>query len=230
MEFLGSVWQIGLIALAAGILIGILAYRVYSASTSETDQVRAELDETRDELQHYKANVQSHFDRTAELVNELTQNYARVYRHLADGAHTLGDSKTLTNLLEQQPGRVVITVDEQIGDVSTRVADAAVSGAQEPSVAALDDEARIAAARAGEIDFVVGEASTGEGEASIARGKMGPGDPDLGDFERADWEPVSPAADIESTAPAEKHVEKQAAPADSEDSARNPRNKSTEPA
>lgn len=230
MEFLGSVWQIGLIALAAGILIGVLAYRVYSAATSKTDQVRAELDETRDELEQYKASVQSHFDKTSELVNELTQNYARVYRHLADGAHTLGDSKTLTNLLEQQPGRVVITVDEQTGGDMTGSADTGVAATREPPVADFDDEAAIAAARAEEIDFVVGEASAGESEATTVRDQAGTGDPDIGDFERADWEPVSPAAEIESTAAAGAGGEKQTASSDAADSGRKPRKKSTEPA
>lgn len=113
MEISSSVWQIGLIALVAGALIGALAYRLISNSSRKTEQIRSELDETRDELAAYKASVQTHFDKTSELVNELTQNYARVYQHLAEGAHTLGDSQALNNLLEQQPGRVLIAVDEE---------------------------------------------------------------------------------------------------------------------
>ena len=113
MDYINSIWQIGLIALAAGALIGALAHRLLAPSAKEADRARTERDNARDELKQYKASVNQHFDTTAELVNDLTQNYVKVYRHLAEGAQTLGDSKTLHNLLEQQPGKVAIAVDEQ---------------------------------------------------------------------------------------------------------------------
>lgn len=37
----------------------------------------------------YEAEVTEHFSRTAELLNQLTQNYSAVYNHLATGADTL---------------------------------------------------------------------------------------------------------------------------------------------
>lgn len=116
MDYINSIWQIGLIALVAGALIGALAHRLLAPSAKEADRARTERDAARDELKQYKTSVNQHFDKTAELVNDLTQNYVKVYQHLAEGAQTLGDSKTLNNLLEQQPGKVAIAVDEQAED------------------------------------------------------------------------------------------------------------------
>ncbi len=126
MDYINSIWQIGLIALVAGALIGALAHRLLAPSAKEADRARTERDAARDELKQYKTSVNQHFDKTAELVNDLTQNYVKVYQHLAEGAQTLGDSKTLHNLLEQQPGKVAIAVDEQ--------AEAAVASKDDPVV------------------------------------------------------------------------------------------------
>ncbi len=112
VENLDSVWQIGIIALLIGLLAGILAQRLFARSGRETEALRQARDSAQQELEQYRDSVNQHFDKTSELVNDLTQNYVRVYQHLAEGAQTLGDSKTLNNLLEQQPGRVSIAVDE----------------------------------------------------------------------------------------------------------------------
>jgi hypothetical protein len=113
VDYVNSVWQISIIALIAGAMIGALAYRLLAPSVKQADKTKSELDMAREELSSYKTSVDSHFDKTAELVNDLTQNYVKVYRHLAEGAQTLGDSKTLTNLLEQHQGKVLISVDDE---------------------------------------------------------------------------------------------------------------------
>ena len=182
MEILNSVWQIGLIALVAGALIGALAYRLISNSTSKTEQIRTELDETRDELAAYKASVQSHFDKTSELVNELTQNYARVYQHLAEGAHTLGDSQALNNLLEQQQGRVLIAVDEEAPQDDPLADELAAAQAQMSIDLPLGEEVAIADPNvdmpSGESDSVGVDHGLGETVSATA--------------EQVSWEPTSP--------------------------------------
>lgn len=47
------------------------------------------IDTLRQEQQHYRDQVAGHFQRTAELVNELTSNYRAVHNHLAQGAAEL---------------------------------------------------------------------------------------------------------------------------------------------
>ena len=129
MDYVNSIWQIGIIALIAGAMIGALAYRLLAPSVKQADKTKSELDTAREELSSYKASVDNHFDKTAELVNDLTQNYVKVYRHLAEGAQTLGDSKTLTNLLQQHEGKVLASADDE-----TNARDTIAGGGLEDSV------------------------------------------------------------------------------------------------
>lgn len=189
MENLTSVWQIGLIALIAGALIGGLAYRLFSSSKSKTEQIRTELDETRDELAAYKASVQTHFDKTSELVNELTQNYARVYQHLAEGAHTLGDSQALNNLLEQQPGRVLIAVDEETAGSEPLADELAAAQAQDSIDLPLGEAAAV-------VDREVAAATAADTSEAA---EPGIGESEVTAAEQVAWEPTSPKSAEEAS-------------------------------
>lgn len=114
MELEQSIWQISIIALIAGGLIGVFAYRYFIPSEKEFDRIKTELEQARAELQSYRAGVSEHFDKTGELVNELAQNYVKVYRHLAEGAETLGAGKTFPELLEQQSKAALENRDDSI--------------------------------------------------------------------------------------------------------------------
>lgn len=113
MEYANSVWQIGIIALVAGVLIGALVYRLLSSSDDEIEKIKSELDSMKRERDEYKANVNQHFDKTSDLVSDLTQDFVKVYQHLAEGAQSLGDSKALTDLLEQHQGKVSIAIGNE---------------------------------------------------------------------------------------------------------------------
>ena len=169
MEYLDSVWQIGIIALVAGVMIGVLAYRLLAPSIKQADQMKTELDTARDELDSYKASVGQHFDKTSELVNDLTQNYVKVYQHLAEGAQSLGDSKTFNNLLEQHPGRVSIAVDDAV-DTADTAADNLVTEpltAQAESVETVDEHAEpFTDVKAAAVDPAGSENDAAENEAA----------------------------------------------------------------
>jgi uncharacterized membrane-anchored protein YhcB (DUF1043 family) len=132
VDIINSVWQLGIIALIAGAMIGILAYRLLTTSEKEVDKIKSELDATRKELSEYKASVNQHFDKTSELVNDLTQNYVNVYRHLAEGAQTLGDGRTFNNLLEQHQGKVSLAVDDRVEQASGIVEDSDIDAVLPP--------------------------------------------------------------------------------------------------
>ena len=143
MDYVNSVWQIGIIALVAGAMIGALAYRLLAPSIKQADKTKSELDMVRKELGSYKASVNDHFNKASELVNDLTQNYVKVYRHLAEGAQTLGDNMSLTNLLEQYQGKVSISVDAETSARDTIASGEIVDSAatQETPVEAVDEHA-----------------------------------------------------------------------------------------
>ncbi|MDH3387890.1 MAG: YhcB family protein [Gammaproteobacteria bacterium] len=177
MEYIDSVWQIGIIALVAGALIGVLVYRLFAPSVKEAGKIKTELDDAREELNSYKASVNQHFDKTSELVNDLTQNYVKVYQHLAAGAQILGDSKNFNNLLEQHQGRVSIAVDDEI-DAPERLADDLVDDrakSQAEPVATVDEHAE-PFTDAGATDPVSAEPGTAKIEASGPAGDLGGSD------------------------------------------------------
>ena len=111
MDAIEPVWLFGAIVLACGIFIGILINRLLNSSTADVDQLKSDLERERAEMERYKASVNSHFNKTSDLVKELTQDYVKVYQHLAEGAQTLSDTPEFTQVLEQPQGRVLISVE-----------------------------------------------------------------------------------------------------------------------
>ncbi len=176
MEYLYSVWQISIISLIAGTMIGALAYRLLAPSVKQAGKIKTELDVAMEELDSYKTSVNQHFDKTSELVNDLTQNYVKVYQHLAEGAQTLGDSKTFTNLLEQHQGRVSIAVDDETIVTDKVVDDLMVEPVvtQATSVETVDEhEEPFTEANAGETDVVSSEFDTAKTDVSGSSGDLG---------------------------------------------------------
>jgi len=176
MEYVYSVWQISIISLVAGAMIGVLAYRLLAPSVKQAAKIKTELDVTREELNSYKASVNQHFNKTSELVNNLTQNYVKVYQHLAEGAQTLGDSKTFTSLLEQHQGRVSIAVDDETNVTDKVTDDLLVEPAvtQATSVETVDEHAEpFTEVNAGETDSVSSESDTAKTDASASSGNLG---------------------------------------------------------
>ena len=113
MENLDSVWHVFIFSLLAGALIGALGYRFFNPVSKQLDKMKSEKDSINEELETYKMGVGEHFDKTSQLVNDLTQNYVKVYQHLAEGAQTLGAGKSFNNLLEQNQGKVSLAVEDK---------------------------------------------------------------------------------------------------------------------
>ncbi len=176
MEHVYSVWQIGIISLVAGAMIGALAYRLLAPSVKQAAKVKTELEVTREELDSYKSNVNQHFNKTSELVNNLTQNYVKVYQHLAEGAQSLGDSKTFTSLLEQHQGMVSIALDDETNVTNKVVDDSFVEQGvtQATPVGTVDEHAEpFTEANAGEPASVSSEFDTAKTDASRSSGNPG---------------------------------------------------------
>ena len=116
MELLNSFWFVLIAAFAAGCVIGAVLYGALSHGTRDARKLKSDLEKSEAEFEAYKSSVSSHFSKTSELVNDLTQDYVKVYKHLAEGAQILGDPRGGMDLLEQQ-GKVLLSVaDTSDGD------------------------------------------------------------------------------------------------------------------
>ena len=113
MESIEPVWLFGAMMLLTGILLGLLITRLFNKAPGDIEKLKAELEYERAAMETYKASVNTHFDETSDLVNELTQDYVKVYRHLAEGAQTLSNTREFTQVLEQPQGRVLISVEDK---------------------------------------------------------------------------------------------------------------------
>ena len=113
------VWLFGVIALLAGVLLGIVICRRFTPTISDVDELRVKLEQSRLELERYRASVNGHFNKTSDLINELTQDYVKVYQHLAEGAQSLSDASEFSHVLEHRKGKVPISMDEAVGSQDT---------------------------------------------------------------------------------------------------------------
>ena len=134
MESIDPVLLVGVVALICGVLIGMLISRISSPSSGDVDALKAELERERTEMARYRASVDEHFNKTSDLVNDLTQDYVKVYRHLAEGAQTLSGVSEFNKVLEQPQGRVLISVDEFVTEAeASTTTEASGEAPSEPS-------------------------------------------------------------------------------------------------
>jgi uncharacterized membrane-anchored protein YhcB (DUF1043 family) len=171
VESIDPVWLFGSIALVAGVFLGVLGHRLLSPRSGDIDKLQAELVQAREAMALYKTNVNTHFSKTSDLVNELTQDYVKVYRHLAEGAQTLSDTREFTQVLDQPRGQVLISVAKETDedDPVSEESPAEVTGTTDQAQAAQADEPPSAPADYAKVDeesSVPAEASKADAEGS----------------------------------------------------------------
>jgi uncharacterized membrane-anchored protein YhcB (DUF1043 family) len=135
VESIEPVWLFGGIILVGGILLGALLLRLFNPAAGDVAKLQAELEQARKEMETYKASVNTHFNKTSDLVNDLTQDYVKVYRHLAEGAQTLSETREFTQVLDQPSGQVLISVEAE----TEQATDPLEADAEQPSVPAEAD-------------------------------------------------------------------------------------------
>ncbi|MBQ0756334.1 MAG: YhcB family protein [Amphritea sp.] len=128
-----SVWIIGIVALAAGALIGYLMGR--SGDNSGQQKLVDQLNEAQQELSVYKEEVNGHFEKTASLVNNLTESYREVHQHLAQGSESLckGEHSPAQLDNDTQPKIAELTDSEQEEQIPT-VTDEVTAEPEEPEI------------------------------------------------------------------------------------------------
>ena len=70
----------------AGGIVGALVCYAFMASRRTESAIERQMRELQEEFTAYRENVNQHFNKTAQLVNSLTENYIAVQKHLEDAA------------------------------------------------------------------------------------------------------------------------------------------------
>jgi len=87
-------WIFTVISLLIGFSLGLIFSRLIPAGEEEKKELEQTLKEKEEELAKYKEEVSTHFSKTADLVNNLTDSYKSVHQHLASGVQTLCSENT----------------------------------------------------------------------------------------------------------------------------------------
>ncbi len=169
MVSIDPVWLFGGIALLAGVLIGVVICRRFTPTITDVDELRVKLEHSRSELESYRLSVNGHFNKTSDLINELTQDYVKVYQHLAEGAQTLSDAPEFSHVLEHRKGKEPISTGEEVGSQDTAEAEPEDFSAQGFAAEVLvseagDSIAEDAASEDAASEDAVSEDAPGEGD------------------------------------------------------------------
>ena len=87
-------WIFTVISLLIGFSLGLIFSRLIPAGQEEKKELEQTLKEKEAELAKYKEDVSTHFSKTADLVNNLTDSYKSVHQHLASGVQALCTDET----------------------------------------------------------------------------------------------------------------------------------------
>jgi len=91
-------------AVLTGIAIGALIMYFLSSKGTKSAKSVAKVEE---KLTKYQEDVVSHFEQTADLVDELTQSYKRVFDHLGQSARELLTDEQVKDQIEKRKDRKI---------------------------------------------------------------------------------------------------------------------------
>lgn len=91
MSFLTSDLPATILFIAIGIIIGAALSKILNRGP-KTAELQQKLEDTQEQFDSYQKEVGTHFQKTAELVNQLTQSYREVHEHLSKGAQELAQN------------------------------------------------------------------------------------------------------------------------------------------
>ena len=101
-----SIWFIAIGSLAVGIVMGIAFTRRLGTNATRVQQLEEKLESMSESHLEYRNNVSEHFNVTSELINQMTNNYKKVYDHLAIGAQDLCSNQVAEKILPLQSDAV----------------------------------------------------------------------------------------------------------------------------
>jgi len=151
------IWLILASMLAVGVLVGYFMGRSKGdTSLPKVQELEESIAQANQEMQDYRGQVTGHFEKTANLFNQLTNDYREVYEHLANSSEQLcGDQvaklKGLTaetKVLEGEGEKVESQTTEAVSETKSNTeeakpeADAASEEVKAESEAAPEPEAK----------------------------------------------------------------------------------------
>ena len=82
-------WEYALIGLVVGIVIGAVAMRFGNRKLRQQQVLQNELEKSKNELEQYRQELVSHFAHSAELLDNMANDYRQLYQHMAKSSNNL---------------------------------------------------------------------------------------------------------------------------------------------
>lgn len=86
-------WGISIITFAFGLGFGFLIAYLTIKHSGRVKELEEELDKAHSEHDQYRGKVSQHFEKTAELFEDMTERYRAVYKHMASSAQDLCEER-----------------------------------------------------------------------------------------------------------------------------------------
>jgi uncharacterized membrane-anchored protein YhcB (DUF1043 family) len=100
---------IAVIGVLVAAVIGFYLGRNNSANAKGLASLEADLKEKQDELDAFRDKVSSHFEKTANLFNQVSDSYQSLYDHMANSSSQLCSTPSFQSLPKSQPSNEVET-------------------------------------------------------------------------------------------------------------------------
>ena len=82
-------WEYALLGLVAGIIICAVAMRFGNRKLRQQQALQYELEKNKAELEEYREELVSHFAHSAELLDNMADDYRKIYQHMAKSSSNL---------------------------------------------------------------------------------------------------------------------------------------------
>lgn len=97
-------WECTLIGLVVGMIIGAVTMRFGNHKLRQQQTLQHELERSKAELDEYREKLTKYFVRSAELLDNMADDYRQLYQHIAENSNSLvpnqrfKDSRCLTDV------------------------------------------------------------------------------------------------------------------------------------
>lgn len=106
-------WINALILVAIGIFIGFVAAWLFMRDNSQHKDLKKALEKSQNELEEYRQELADHFSESANLLDNISRDYNKLYQRMAKASSALiKHQPEQDNPFTQQIGHVPNVVDE----------------------------------------------------------------------------------------------------------------------
>lgn len=87
-----------IIGLVIGFIIGLIATSLFSGKIRQYNRLKKELETTKQELASQKQIIVKHFSHSAEILDNMANDFRRLYKHMAENSSHLLSAEDISKV------------------------------------------------------------------------------------------------------------------------------------